>query len=121
MIRQTNLVNRLLETSIFVYAGLSAFQWSHAARWIYVPPWTFMCGNVISDPYMGLVNVVVPLAAVANVALIYRSRKLRQWSLYTITATLIFVTTSIALVYEGYWLTSQFGLPLGDVWWLPWV
>lgn len=120
-VRWTSHVYRLLATVDFAYAGLAAAQWGSASRYIFIPPppdkW--LCGNAISDPYMLLVNVVGPLAAVANVVLLRRSVGTRRWPAYSITASLTFLTTSACLAYEGYWLTAEFGLPLGDVWWLP--
>jgi hypothetical protein len=114
-------VHRLLAMFIFAYAGLSAAEWGEAARWLYGPPGRFWCGNVVSDPYMLLVNVVTPLAALANVALVRRGLMTRRWPPYTITATLTFMATSGGLAYEGYLLRSEYGFPLGDVWWLPWL
>jgi hypothetical protein len=120
-VRWTSPLYRLLATVIFAYAGLAAAQWGSAARYIFTPPppGMWLCGNAISDPYMLLVNVVAPLAAIANVALLQRSFGTRRWTAYTITASLTFLATSACLAYEGYWLSSDFGLPLGDVWWLP--
>ncbi|MDR3637006.1 MAG: hypothetical protein P4L84_24595 [Isosphaeraceae bacterium] len=114
-------MHRLLATVIFAYAGLSAAQWGEATRWLHGPPGRFWCGNVISDPYMLLVNVLAPLAAAANVALVRRALKTRRWPSYTITATLALVATLGCLAYEGYVLRCRYGVPLGDVWWLPWV
>ena len=114
-------MHRLLATFIFAYAGLAAAQWGEAARWLYDPPGRFYCGNVISDPYMLLVNVLVPIAPAANAALICRASRTRRWPPYTIVATVTFVATSGCLAYEGYVLRSWYGLPLGNVWWLPWV
>jgi hypothetical protein len=114
-------VHRLLATVIFAFAGLSAAQWGEASRRLHGLPGRLMCGNVISDPYMLVVNVLAPLAAGANVALIRRSLETQRWPSYTITATLTFVATSVCLAYEGYLLQSQYGVPLGDVWWLLWL
>lgn len=110
---------RLLATFIFAYAGISAAQWSAATRWLYGSPGRLWCGNVVSDPYMLLINVLAPSAAVANIALVYRGVKTRRWPPYMVTAMLAFVATSGCLVYEGYLLRSKYGIPLGDVWWLP--
>jgi hypothetical protein len=114
-------VYRLLATVIFAYAGLAAAQWGSATRWLHGPPGKLWCGNVVSDPYMLLVNVATPMAAVANVALIRRGLRTRRWPSYTITATLTFLATLGCLAYEGYLLRSQYGVPLSDVWWLPWL
>ncbi len=114
-------MHRLLATFIFAYAGLFAVQYGEAIRWLHAPPGTLWCGNVILDPYMLLVNVVAPLAAVANVALVLRSLEARRWPAYTITATLTFVATLVCMAYEGYVLRSEYNCPLSDVWWLPWV
>jgi hypothetical protein len=61
------------------------------------------------------------MAAVANVALLRRGLRTRRWPSYTITATLTFLATLGCLAYEGYLLRSQYGVPLSDVWWLPWL
>jgi hypothetical protein len=114
-------VHRPLATAIFAYAGLSAAQWGEATRWLHGPPGRLWCGNVVSDPYMLLVNVLAPLAAAANVALVRRSLKTRRWPPYTITATLTFLVTSGCLAYDGYLLRSRYGCPLGAIWWLPWL
>jgi hypothetical protein len=113
-------VYRLLATVIFAYAGFSAAQWGQATRWLHGRHGLW-CGNVVGDPYMLLVNVAAPLAAVADLALIRRSLQTRRWPPYTITASLTFVATSGWLAYEGYLLRSEYGVPLGDVWWLPWL
>jgi hypothetical protein len=114
------VVNRLLAPIIFVDAGLSAAQCGHAAQWLYRPPDVLLCGNAISDPYLLLVNLVAPLAAVANGALIWHGLRTRQWSIFTVTATFAFLATSCCLVFEGYVLQHDYGLPLDGVWWLPW-
>jgi hypothetical protein len=112
-------VNRLCAIVIFTYAGLAAAQWLAATRWLHAPNDELVCGNVMSDPYMLLVNVVAPLAAVANVAVLCRSVSTRSWPSCTITATVAFVASSGCLAYEGYLLKSAYGLPLSHVWWLP--
>jgi hypothetical protein len=112
-------VHRILATVVFAYAGLAAAQWGEATRWLHGPPGRLWCGNVVSDPYMLLVNVGAPLAAIANVALVRRGLKARRWPAYTITAALTFVATPSGLAHEGYLLRSQYGVPHGDVWWLP--
>jgi hypothetical protein len=112
-------VYRLLATVIFAYAVLAAAQWGEETRWLHRSPGKLRCGNVVSDPYMLLVNVVAPLAAVANAALIRRGVRTRWWLSYTIVATLTFLATAACLAYEGYLLKSEYGFQLGDVWWLP--
>jgi hypothetical protein len=111
-------VHRLLATFIFAYAGLSAAWWGQVTR-VRAQPGRFWCGNIISDPYMLLVNVVAPLAAVALVGLVRRALKTRRWPAYTMTSLFTFVVTSGGLAYAGYLLRTEYGLPLGDVWWLP--
>jgi hypothetical protein len=118
-IKWTRPVHRLLATFIFAYAGLSAAWWGHVTRLLHAPHSGLWCGNVISDPYMLLVNVAAPLAAVADVALVRRDVKTRRWPARTITASLTFVVTSGGLAYAGYLLHTEYGLPLGDIWWLP--
>jgi len=114
-------MHRLLATFVFAYAGLSAAQWGRATRWLYASSGTRWCGNVVLDPYMQLVNVMLPLAAFASVALVRHCVKSRRLPGYAITAWLTFVVTSGFLAYEGYLLRSEYDVPLGDIWWLPWL
>lgn len=114
-------MRRLLATLVFAHAGLSAAQWAWAAGWLHGSRGPLGCGNVISDPYMLLVNVGAPLAMMAIVVLICRSLKVGRWPGSTIAALLTFVATSGCLALEGYLLISRYGVPLGDVWWLPWL
>ncbi len=114
-------MHRLLATLSFVYAGLSAVHWGAATHWLYGPPGDLCCGNAVSDPYMLLVNILAPLAAAANVSLVHVALKSSRWPPYTVMATLAFVVTSGCLDYEGHLLEFWYGVPLGDVWWLPGV
>lgn len=109
---------RLLATGFFAYAVLAAAHWGEASLLLHG---SLRCGNAVSDPYMQLVNVWTPLAAVANAALVHRGVKSRRWPMNTIAATLAFMATSGGLAYEGYLLSSEYWVPLGDVWWLPWL
>jgi hypothetical protein len=112
----------MLMTVIYIYAGLSVAQWGHAMRWLYAPPRILWCGNLVSDPYLFLVNDAGPLAAACAASLIVRSIKARSWSCFTIAALLAFLATSACLAYEGYLLQSEFGMPvLTGIWWLPWT
>ena len=114
-------MRRLPTTAIFAYAVLSAAQWGHAARWLYAPPGKLWCGNVVSDPFMLLVNLVCPLAAVCAVVLVLQCVKSRRWPCFEIMALLTFVLTAACLVSEWRTLRSEFGVPLGRIWWLPWL
>lgn len=113
-------MHRALTTVIYTYAGLSAAQWAHAMRWLYSPPGVLWCGNVVSDPYLLLVNDVGPLAAACAAALTFRCIKARRWPCFTVTALLTFLVTSACLVHEGYLLRCDYGLDvLSGIWWLP--
>lgn len=113
-------MHRALVAVIYTYAGLSAAQWGHAMRWLYSPPDVLWCGNVISDPYLLLVNDVGPLAAVCAAALTFRCIKERRWPYFTVTALLTFFAASACLVHEGYLLRGDYGLDvLSGIWWLP--
>jgi hypothetical protein len=113
-------MQRRLATAIFAYAGLSAALWGHATRWLNSTTAGLWCGNVVSDPYMFLVNVVGPLAAVCAVVLVQWCVKLHRWPCFAIAALLTFAVTSACLVYEGQLLQGEYGMPLGRIWWLPW-
>jgi hypothetical protein len=109
---------RALAVAIFVYAGLSAALWGDATRWLYGPPQGFWCGNVISDPFALLVNVVGPLAAVCAAILAGWCIKARRWPRLAVTALLTFGVTSACLAYESHVL-GLYGFEIGRVWWLP--
>jgi hypothetical protein len=112
-------MHRLLATAIFAYAGLSAAQWGHAARWLYAPPGLLWCGNVVSEPYSILVKVVGPLAAICSAVLARRCILARRWPCYSVTALLTFAATSACLAYESH-ILGLYGLEIGRIWWAPW-
>lgn len=112
-------MHRLLATAIYAYAGLAAAQWGQASRWLFAPPGKGWCGNVVSDPYGLIVNVVGPLAAACGTALTRRCIKARRWPAYAVTALITFAVTSIFLGYEAHFL-GRYGIMIGRIWWLPW-
>jgi hypothetical protein len=113
-------MRRALIIAIYVYAGLSVVQWGHAMWWLYCPPDGFWCGNVISDPYLLLVNAIGPLAAECAAALTIQCIKARCWPYFTAAALVTFDATSACLVHEGYLLRSDYGMDvLSGIWWLP--
>ena len=114
----THLKKRMM--AIFCYALLSAAQWRHAAWRLYTPHELLWCGNVISDPYMFLVNVVGPAAAVCAAILVRRCVQSRRWPVLANLALLAFALTSAGLIYEGR-LLHEGGLPLGRILWLAWL
>jgi hypothetical protein len=112
-------MRRLLASAIFAYAGLSAAQWGHARRWLHAPPCVLWCGNVVSDPFLLLVNVAGPLAAACAAVLIRRCVKDRRWPGYAPAALFTFAVTSACLACEAHTL-GGYGILIGRVWWLPW-
>jgi NADH:ubiquinone oxidoreductase subunit 2 (subunit N) len=110
---------RALAVAIFAFAGLSAALWAVAMRWLYASPYSLWCGNVISDPFALLVNVVGPLAAACAVILAGGCIKARRWPRLAVAALITFVITSACLAYEHHVL-GLYGLETGRVWWLPW-
>jgi hypothetical protein len=112
-------MHRLLATAIFAYAGLSAAQWGHATRWLYASPGVLWCGNVVSDPFAFLVNVVGPMAAICAAVLVRRCILTRRWPCYSVTTLFTFVVTSACLAYENHVL-ADYGMEIGRIWWAPW-
>jgi hypothetical protein len=101
------------------YAILAAAQWGFAAGWIYGTHEDLWCGNVISDPYLFLMNVVTPMAAVFGVCLVWERMRTRRWSLLAGFCLSLFVVTTAALIYESWWLEDYFGFSLlRCVWWI---
>ncbi len=93
---------------------------AHAARWLYASPGVLWCGNVVSDPYLFLVNVIAPLAAVCTASLAWRSIRARCWSTLSAAALVVFLATSTGLATEGILLQRDYGIDiLCGVWWLP--
>jgi len=110
-------MHRLLAAVIFAYAILSAAQWGHATWWLHAPHGGLWCGNVVSDPFALLINVVGPLAAGCAAVLARRCVAARRWPHFAVTALLTFAVTSACLAYEAHVL-HDYGLPLGRIWWL---
>ena len=112
-------MHRILSSVVFAYAGLAAAQWGRATRWLHVPAGTHWCSNVISDPFGGLLNIVVPVAALCSLGIARRCLRRRRWPGHAIVALLTFAVTSACLGYEAHVL-GDYGLEIGWVWWLPW-
>ncbi len=109
-----------LAAIVHAYAGLSLAQWGHATRWLHASPSVLWCGNVVSDPYLFLVNIIAPLAAACTALLARRCIRTRRWSAVMAAALVVFLVTSAGLIFEGSSLQRDYGIDiLGGVWWLP--
>ena len=111
---------QFLCVAILGYSLATAALWRDAAWWIYAPHGLLWCGNVVSDPYMILVNVVGPAAAVCAATLVRRCVLSRRWPWAAISALLAFALTTGWLVYEDR-LLQEVGFPRSRIWWLPWL
>jgi hypothetical protein len=91
-------------TAQFLYAALAAAQWAHAARWLYRPLSGLWCGNVIIDPYLIIMNGIVPAAAILGACAGFRCIQTGRYSLLGGLALFLFLATTAALLFEGRWL-----------------
>lgn len=111
---------RVLATFVFAYAGMAASQWGHAMWRLYTPQSGLYCGNVITDPYLFLANVITPIAAFCTFMLVRRCVATRRWPCIVVTAILTFAVTTACLAYECHLLDRDFGFGLRqNVRWLP--
>jgi hypothetical protein len=113
-------MHRALTSVIFGCAILAAALWGEAAQFLHGCR-RFTCGNVVTDPFLFLANVVGPISAVCAVILVRECIKARRWPSLSLAALAIIVATSAGLVYEGFVLYSYSFPGIPDcIWWLPW-
>jgi hypothetical protein len=112
-------VARTLACVIVVFSWLTATEISDAAWWIFEPHGKLWCGNVVSDPLYLELNFLVPFAFVSALGVIRLCIKSRKWPLLCQFSIILFVATLIVLLVVIRYLTLDYGLPIGRIWWLP--
>jgi hypothetical protein len=106
---------------VYGYLGLAVAHWTGTARLLHDPPRGLWCGNVVTDPYLLLMNRLAPIVAVCVIATLVRRIQARRRPYLAPMILPAFFGITAGLVYEAYWLL-EYDFPLhGSVWWFPWL
>jgi hypothetical protein len=111
-------MERFLAATLYVFFGLSVVHWCHLGSSIRDPT-PMMCGNVITDPLLFLINWAGPYSALCAAALFGGRVRLRRRPFLPFMVPPLLLGTAAALGLEVAWL-REYGIDLsGTVWWLP--
>jgi hypothetical protein len=110
-----------LGLSVYGYALFAALHWASVARVVNDRSGRLWCGNAITDPFLFLVNNLMPIVLLCMAALIGRRTQARRRPLLPITILPLFLGTTLTLILEFFWLRDS-GLDLARcVWWIRWM
>jgi hypothetical protein len=119
--RSFDCADNFLGLSVYCFALLAALHWAGVAHLVNDRSGRLWCGNVLTDPFLLLMNKVMPFALLCMAALIRRRIKARRRPLLPITILPLFLGTTLTLIFEMFWFRDS-GLDLVQcVWWLMWM
>jgi hypothetical protein len=114
-------MDRALTSIVAAYFGLSVAHWWSVARLLHDSTHVPWCGNLITDPWLFLMNKVGPLATVCVATRLCWRIRSRRGPLLPIWVVPFLLGTTLGLVLEA-WLLRDYGLHLSrTVWWFPWL
>jgi hypothetical protein len=114
-------MDRTMNWTVYGYFGLAVAHWGSVARLLHGPHAGLWCGNVVTDPYLLLMNKLTPIVAVCVVLLLARRIQAHRRPFLPLLVLPVFLGTTAGLLYEAYWLLD-YSFPIHDnVWWFPWI